>query len=88
MMTSCLLIVMWQVKKKKENFNFNLQNQKKCHFPNFQKIPLREWDVGYVCQKIVTIRQTDKLTYTNKPIPRADFAAKNDWIHKKPPLVK
>ena len=29
MMTSCLLIVMWQVKKKKENFNLNLQTQKK-----------------------------------------------------------
>ena len=29
MMTSCLLIVMWQVKKEKENFNLNIQTQKK-----------------------------------------------------------
>ena len=45
---------MWQVKKEKENFNLNIQTQKKieekkiekknfekkskCHFPNFQKI--------------------------------------------------
>ena len=28
MMTSCLLIVMWQVKKEKENFNLNIQTQK------------------------------------------------------------
>ena len=27
MMTSCLLIVMWQVKKEKENFNLNIQTQ-------------------------------------------------------------
>ena len=29
MMMACLLIVMWQVKKEKENFNLNIQTQKK-----------------------------------------------------------
>ena len=37
MMTSCLLIVMWQVKKKKENFNLNIQTQKKIEEKKFEK---------------------------------------------------
>ena len=42
MMTSCLLIVMWQVKKKKENSNFNIQTQKKSKKKNLKKTS-SEW---------------------------------------------
>ena len=37
MMTSCLLIVMWQVKKEKENFNLNIQTQKKIEEKKISK---------------------------------------------------